>query len=131
MQNNPETITELVEKQVAMLNEGTVLVALNLFYADNCKMYHNDTLFSSTKEESYDKQEPFVKPCTAIRGNISKHVVKDNISILHNESSFTHPKYGDNQINGIHVQYWENGKITEEKYYQDEMLEEKIKEWFS
>ncbi len=125
------SIDTLVEKQVAMLNEGKVLEALDEFYAEDCKMYHNDTLFSNTKQGSKEKQEPFIKPCTSIEGNISKHFIKDgNISVLHNETSFTHPQHGDNKINGIHVQHWEEGLIVKEYYYQDEMLEEKLREWF-
>ncbi len=124
-------INELVEKQVALLNEGKVLEAFDEFYANDCLMYHNDTLFSSNKQESRKKQEPFISPCTSIRGNISKHVVRNkNISVLHNETSFTHPEYGDNKINGVSVQHWEDGLIVKEYYYQDEMLEEKLTEWF-
>ena len=41
------------------------------------------------------------------------------------------PKYGDNKINGISVQQWKNNLIVKEFYYQDDMLEEKLIEYFN
>ena len=79
---------ELVEEQVAMLNDGKVLEALDKFYAEDCCMYHNEHIFSTSKRESIEKQKPFIEPCTSIHGYISKYIVKSgNISVLHNETT--------------------------------------------
>lgn len=126
------SIETLVKKQVAMLISGKVLEALDEFYSEDCKMYHNDILFSCSKKESREKQKPFILPCTSITGNISKYIVReDDISVLHNETSFTHPEYGDKTINGIHVQHWKDDLIVKEYYYQNEMLDMKLSEWMS
>ena len=127
MQND---IHDLVEAEVLMLNQGKILEALDTFYDDDCLMYDNDELFSTGKAESRAKQEPFITPCTSINGNISEYVVKDGtISVLRNKSSFTHPKFGDNAIDGLHVQYWNENKIVKEYYYHDKKLNEKVSEW--
>ena len=127
----PTNLETLVEKQVEMLNEGKVLEALEEFYAEDCQMYDNDVLFSQNKVESIQKQEKFIKPCTAIEGKISKHIIiDDSISVLENQTSFTHPEYGVNKINGLHIQHWADGLIVKEHYYRDEMLKRKSALWF-
>lgn len=127
------SFNKLVNKQIEILNAGLPLDAFDNFYSDEVVMYSNDTLFATGKIECRNKQEPFISPCTSIKGLISKHFIDEEnlISVIHNQTSFEHPKMGSMQVNGIHIQYWKNDKIIKELYFQGDKLQEQLDKWFS
>ena len=128
MVNSLET---LVKEQIRLLEAGDPLGAFERFYGDSLVMFDNDRVFAEGKENCRKKQEPFILPCKEIFGKIAAFRVFEerNLSVLHNQTEFVHPEHGRAKINGLHVQEWKDGKIQVERYYRDDMLEEKLKDF--
>ncbi len=111
-----------------MLNQGQVLEALDLFFADYGVMQANGKLFATGLAECRAKQEPFITSAVNIKGNISDLVIdeKSEFCVFRNQTSFDNPEGNRQQIDGIHIQMWALGKIASEWYFNGELMEEII-----
>lgn len=121
-------IREIVLRQVALLNNGQVLEALDLFFADYGVMHSNGKLFASGLAESRSKQEPFIKSAKNIKGDISDLVIdeKSEFCVFRNQTSFDDPEGNRQQIDGLHIQMWASGEIAIEWYFNGDLMEEVI-----
>ncbi len=115
------TITEsdfeqAVKKQIELLNTGLVLEALDLFFHERGKMFENDNLFGATLKECRTKQEPYIKSAVEIKGKITDLNILSihNICVFRNQSCFVTSEGKKVQIDGIHLQRWQDGKIIAE-----------------
>ncbi|MCO4781411.1 MAG: hypothetical protein KC646_03750 [Candidatus Cloacimonetes bacterium] len=44
-----------------MLNQGKALEVVNQFYSENVSIYENDNILATSREESFNKQEPYIR----------------------------------------------------------------------
>lgn len=124
---------ERVLAQIEMLNRGKPLEAIDEFFSDDITMYDNDTIFAQGKVESRKKQEPYILSAKEIDGNIEavKIDMDKEIVIFRNKSKFTNSDESQVQINGLCWQQWKNGVVSTERYYSGELMDKKIKEFYS
>ncbi|WP_419901292.1 hypothetical protein [Kiloniella sp.] len=121
-------IEAAIKHQVELLNTGRVLEAFDLFFSDHGEMYENDNLFGHGKIECRKRQEPYINSAKEILGQITdvKIIPLAQICIFRNQSSFIDQKDKEIQINGLHWQQWENGKIIEECYFHSDKMDKII-----
>lgn len=124
----PPDLEQAVKHQVDLLNSGCVLEALDLYFAEFGRMYENDNLFGDNKTECRKKQEPYINSAKEIIGHIThlKIVTSSQVCVFRNQSTFFDQQGKKMQINGLHWQQWEVGKIIEERYYHAEKMNEII-----
>ncbi|MEH6630448.1 MAG: hypothetical protein V7776_06475 [Halopseudomonas aestusnigri] len=124
----PHTFEQAVNHQIELLNSGEVLQALDIYFDDKGKMYENDNLFGSNKIECRTKQEPYINSAKEIAGKITNVKVLNHVQvcIFRNKSRFIDQENKAIQIDGIHWQQWENGKIIEERYYHGDKINDII-----
>lgn len=117
-----------VNQQIALLNEGKPLEAFDQFFDVAGVMYSNGDVFASSAQEGREKQEPFIRTATSIDGNITdlKILVSEEICVFRNQSSFLIEKGDKIQIDGLCWQHWQNGKITEEQFFDGQRMNNHI-----
>ncbi len=128
MTARPLTFEQAVEHQIELLNSGEVLQALDIYFDNKGKMYENDNLFGSNRTECRTKQEPYINSAKDILGKITDVKILNHaqVCIFRNKSRFIDQQNKVIQIDGIHWQRWESGKIIEERYYHGEKVDEII-----
>ena len=106
-------------QQIEMLQEGKVLEALDLYFADFGVMYSNSNEFGKGLVECRKKQEPFLASATNIKGVITDLIIdeRDEFCAFRNSTSFTDGEGETHQINGLHIQMWTGEKIAVEWYF--------------
>ena len=122
------TFRAAVDDQVSLLDAGKPLEAFDRYFADDGVMFDNDAVFARGKVECRAKQEPFISAAASIQGNIAQCTIDEprRICVLHNKSTFETADGKTVQIDGLHWQRWEAGKIVEERYYRGEMMQQRI-----
>ena len=110
---------ENILQQIEMLQEGKVLEALDLYFAEFGVMYSNSNEFATGLAECREKQEPFVTSATNIKGVITDLIIdeRDEFCAFRNSTSFTNTDGETQQINGLHIQMWTGEKIAIEWYF--------------
>ncbi|SDD85468.1 MULTISPECIES: hypothetical protein [Kordiimonas] len=124
-------LRQQIEDLIAMLNRGQVLEALEQFYAPDARVFENDYLFAEDRFEALARQKPFIEPCLSIDGDV-RLVYLDvgrGISVLNNQTRYDHPEYGQGQIDGVHVLYWQNGDVVRENYFSGTKAGEALSFW--
>ena len=121
---------ESVANQIALLNAGRILEALDRYFAEDGIMWDNDELFAEGLAESRSKQERLINNARAIHGKITRCVVNSSARTcaFRNQSSFVDGSGQYNEIDGLHLQRWQGGKIVEERYYRGELAARKLTE---
>lgn len=119
------TFEALVDAQIALLEAGQVLEALDHFFADYGVMYSNGAVFGEGQQACRQKQEPFIAGASSIKANISDLFVDKyaEFCVFRNQTSFEDKNGKTQQINGLHIQMWAQGKIAVEWYYSGEPME--------
>lgn len=117
-----------VNQQIALLNEGKPLEAFDQFFDMAGVMYSNGDVFASSAQEGRDKQEPYIRAAASINGNITdlKIIASKEICIFRNQSSFITEDGDKIQIDGLCWQHWQNGKITEEQFFDGQRMNNHI-----
>lgn len=120
-----------MDRMIHMLNDGQVLEALDTFYDKKTNVFENGYLFAASKEEALERQRPFLEPCRRIDGDFTELYRSHGrgILVLQNQSAFDHPEYGNGQIDGVHVYYWQKGHIAREEYASGEKAGEALAFW--
>lgn len=124
-------LDQQIDNLVAMLNRGQVLEALEQFYAPDARVFENDYLFAEDRQEAVARQRPFIEPCLSIDGDI-RLIYRDlgrGIAVLCNQTRFDHPDYGNGQIDGVHVLYWQSGQVVRENYFSGAKAGEALSFW--
>lgn len=117
-----------VNQQIALLNEGKPLDAFDQFFDISGVMYANGEIFASSAQEGRQKQEPYIRAAASIDGNITdvKILISKEICVFRNQSSFVTGDGSKHQIDGLCWQHWQNGKITEEQYFDGDRMSNHI-----
>lgn len=117
-----------VNQQIVLLNEGKPLEAFDQFFDIAGVMYTNGEVFASSAQEGRKKQEPYILAAASIDGNITdvKILASKEICVFRNQSSFVTGDGTKHQIDGLCWQHWQNGKITEEQYFDGERMNNHI-----
>lgn len=113
-----------VQAQVALLNEGKPLEALDQFFALEGKMFANGALFAAGAVESRNKQEPHILSAKSIQGAIEDLVIAEEreICAFRNKTTFVTADDVHHQIDGLCWQKWHNGRVIEEHYFDGEHM---------
>jgi len=110
---------ECVNVQLALLRAGKPLEAFDQFFAADGQMFANDSLFANSAAQGRRKQEPFIASAATIDGLITDvKVIEDlQVCVFRNKTSFCTSEGVPHRIDGMCWQQWSHGKITEERYY--------------
>lgn len=121
-------LRERVAHQVALLKEGQMLEAFDLYFADFGVMHSNGELFGTGRDECRAKQMPFFESAKHIKGEISDLVLdeKSEFCVFRNQSSFEDEAGEKQQINGLHIQMWASGMIASEWFFSGKLMDEII-----
>ena len=117
---------------IKMLEEGKALEVIHEFYSKSVLMYENDKVFAKSSLESFQKQEVYIKQAKTIFGKIEnvKMDEEKEILVFQNKSEFISFDNEKNLIDGLCIQFWQNGFIIEERYYSGELMKKKEKEHY-
>ena len=116
---------------IRMLNHGEFLSALDEFYRHDARFFENEFLFAESPQEARERQASFIETCSFFDGIVDL-VHADGgrgITVLHNRSRYIHEEYGSGRVDGVHVQYWQDGMIAREEYFSGEKVEEMLTFW--
>ncbi|MEX0298200.1 MAG: hypothetical protein AB3N28_03970 [Kordiimonas sp.] len=121
-------LIEAIQKQIQMLNEGLVLEAFDLYFADYGVMHSNGELFGTGIAECRKKQEPFISTARNVKGEVSDLVIdeKSEFCVFRNTTRFDDSDGNRQKIDGLHVQMWAGGQIVIEWYFNGELMHEII-----
>ena len=124
------SLKESVLQQVDLLQEGKVLEAFDLYFADFGVMYSNSNEFGTGFEECRKKQEPFIASASHIKGAITDLIIdeKDEFCAFRNSTSYTDASGETHQIDGVHIQMWTGEKIAVEWYFNGSQMDGVIAE---
>ena len=113
---------EAVAEQVALLEAGKILEALDRFFAKDGVMYSNSVLFGEGFLRCRQMQEPFLAAATNIRAEITdvKLDEEKQLCVFQNLTKFDGPDGVTRQIDGMHIQQWRDERIACEWYYNGE-----------
>jgi hypothetical protein len=119
-----------VRDQLALLEQGKPLEAFDRYFDHEGVMFDNDEVFGRGKVECRAKQEPFISSATRIIGKITQRSIDHDLCVcaFRNQSTFVDGSGAQHQIDGVHWQRWSGGTIAEERYYRDELMQQKIAE---
>lgn len=120
-----------IERMINMLNRGEFLPALDEFYRSDARFYENEFLFADGSQEARERQASFLDTCLEFVGHVEL-VHADagrGITVIHNRSRYAHEDYGDGHVNGVHVQYWQDGMVAREEYFSGTRVDEMLAFW--
>jgi len=114
-----------VQEQVKLLEEGKVLEALDRFLDKDGVMYSNSVLFAQGFLRCRQMQEPFLAAASNARAEIADVYIDpaNQLCVFRNLTKFDGPDGVGRQINGIHIQKWQNERIRCEWYYNGEAMQ--------
>lgn len=117
-----------VNQQIELLNEGKPLEAFDQFFAMSGVMYANGEVFASSAREGRQKQERYIRTAASIDGNITdvKILASKGICVFRNQTAFVTDDGVKHQIDGLCWQHWQDGKITEEQYFDGQRMSNHI-----
>jgi hypothetical protein len=112
-------LTQKVDQLNEMIQNGKVLEAFEIFYADNIVMQENDETPTTGIDACRVNEEAFVNGMLEFRkANINNVLISDNLSVVEWEFDFTHKDWGPRNYTQLAVQRWnEDGQIVNEKFY--------------
>ncbi|WP_166417261.1 hypothetical protein [Cochlodiniinecator piscidefendens] len=117
-----------VQHQISLLVSGNPLTAFDRYFAQNGVMFANGTIFASSAAEARAKQKPFFDSACEIHGCISDLAfdLRKQLCAFRNRTLFVSSDSVSHQIDGLCWQYWQDGKIAIERYYDGDFMREQI-----
>lgn len=107
-----------VDQLNQMILEGKILDAFEKFYADDVVMQDNNYPARDGKDLNRQHEEAFVNGITEFRGaKVIDTIISDDLAVTDWWFDYTHKDYGTRTYRQLAVQRWKNGKIVEEKFY--------------
>lgn len=114
-----------VAAQVALLNAGKPLEAIDAWFDDAIEVFANDSQFASSAAEARAKQEPFMSRATSIAGDIRELNIdsEKKVCVFRNHTRFVDADGSENKIDGLSWQRWKDRRVVEERYYDGAFME--------
>lgn len=119
---------DCVNLQIEMLRSGLPLEAFDRFFASNGTMLANDEVFTRGAKEGRLKQEPYISIAKSINGLNVDVCISDahELCAFRNNNSFVTFDDEVHQIKGLCWQSWRDGQISEERYYDGDLMKRHI-----
>lgn len=116
---------DAVAAQLALLEQGQVLEALDRFFAKDGVMYSNSVLFGEGFLRCRQMQEPFLAAAKNIRAEITavKLDEESQLCLFRNLTKFEGPDGVTRQIDGLHIQKWQDERMVCEWFYNGEPMQ--------
>lgn len=114
------SLRDLVDDLNQQILNGQILPAFEQYYADDVVMIDAGQPPREGKDQNRQYEEAFVTGLTEFRGAEVKSVAIDeanNKAFVEWHFDFTHKDYGDQKYDQVAVQTWDDGQITEERFY--------------
>jgi ketosteroid isomerase-like protein len=118
--SNTASVSELVSQLVAHLTQGKILEAYDALYAENVVMQENNNPPTVGKAANRVREEQFVGSVKEVHVNRAANVLVDgNKAVIEWVLEFTNHEGVRLKFDQIALQTWENGQITEERFFYD------------
>jgi ketosteroid isomerase-like protein len=118
--SNPASVSELVSQLVAHVTQGRILEAYDALYAENVVMQENNNPPTVGKAANRVREEQFVGSVKEVHENLAANVLVDgNKAVIEWVLEFTNQDGARLKFDQIALQTWENGQITEERFFYD------------
>ena len=118
--SNTASVSELVSQLVAHVTQGKILEAYDALYAENVVMQENNNPPTVGKAANRVREEQFVGSVKELHVNRAANVLVDgNKAVIEWELEFTNQDRVRLKFDQIALQTWENGQITEERFFYD------------
>ena len=123
-----DTFRKNVEGQIALLKDGKPLEAFDRFFAADGVMFANGEVFAHGAAEGRKKQEPYINAAETVTGNIVDLIVSEETEVcaFRNRTSFVTSCGKKHQIDGVCWQFWRDGMIAEERYFDGESMQQML-----
>lgn len=121
---------DMINIQIALLRAGKPLEAFDTFFDANGVMYANDIVFATGAAQAREKQLPFISSAVSIQGAITDLVISESLGqcVFRNKTTFVTKDSQTHQIDGLCWQFWQRGKVIEERYYDGDAMRARISE---
>ena len=114
------SVSELVSQLVAHVTQGKILEAYDALYAENVVMQENNNPPTVGKAANRVREEQFVGSVKEVHVNRAANVLVDgNKAVIEWVLEFTNQDGVRLKFDQIALQTWENGQITEERFFYD------------
>jgi len=118
--SNTASVSELVSQLVAHVTQGKILEAYDALYAENVVMQENNNPPTVGKAANRVREEQFVGSVKEVHENRAANVLVDgNKAVIEWVLEFTNQDGVRLKFDQIALQTWENGQITEERFFYD------------
>ncbi len=118
--SNTASVSELVSQLVAHVSQGKILEAYDALYAENVVMQENNNPPTVGKAANRVREEQFVGSVKEVHVNRAAKVLVDgNKAVIEWVLEFTNQDGVRLKFDQIALQTWENGQITEERFFYD------------
>lgn len=118
--SNTASVSELVSQLVAHVTQGKILEAYDALYAENVVMQENNNPPTVGKAANRVREEQFVGSVKEVHVNRAANVLVDgNKAVIEWVLEFTNQDGVRLKFDQIALQTWENGQITEERFFYD------------
>lgn len=116
---------EAVTEQISLLEAGNILEALDRFFAKDAVMYSNSVLFAEGFLRCRQMQEPFLAAAANIRAEIANKYLDEEkqLCVFRNLTKFDGPDGVTRQIDGLHIQQWQDERMVCEWYYNGDPMQ--------
>lgn len=113
-----EDLKKNVESLAKMIEEGKILEAFEMYYADNVVMEEVGDAPRVGKDANRAYEESFVNGVVEVREMKTLGIaIGDNYSTIESSMDLTHKDWGVMKMSQVAVQKWQDGKVVSEKFY--------------
>lgn len=104
------------------------MAAFDRFFGSDGTMFANDEVFARGAKQGRHKQEPYILSAKSINGLIVDLCISDTheVCVFRNRTSFVTFENQVHQIDGLCWQSWRDGQISEERYYDGDLMKRLI-----
>lgn len=113
-------IRENVESLIQQVEQGNLLGAFDTFYADNVSMRENTAAPTVGKAANRAREEQFIASVAEVHEVRAKRwLVDGDRAVIEWDLEYTAKDGTRIRMEQIAAQTWENGKITDERFFYD------------
>jgi ketosteroid isomerase-like protein len=113
-------IRESVETLIQQVEQGNLLGAFDTFYADNVSMRENTAAPTIGKAANRAREEQFVASVAEVHEVRAKRwLVDGDRAVIEWNLEYTAKDGTRVRLEQVAAQTWENGKITDERFFYD------------
>jgi ketosteroid isomerase-like protein len=113
-------IRESVETLIQQVEQGNLLGAFDTFYADNVSMRENTAAPTVGKAANRAREEQFIASVAEVHEVRAKRwLVDGDRAVIEWDLEYTAKDGTRIRMEQIAAQTWENGKITDERFFYD------------